>query len=187
MQVRTACEAGDGLAPARRRAGARARSRHGVLADDGHDQSRSLAGGKRSGARQRGGVCAAQVGAEVVSVGPDRRGRAGDPRRTGDDELGVDAIDVALWPAPLDDLEGLAPPRLLAAAAVRVSSDQPSLRMGRGRCAVAHRRLLGAQVRPPRSLGDRRPLAGQPQSRGGQDRGHRRRGRPQPSGLLRAA
>src|SRR3954463_5302217 len=106
MPVRTAREARDGRARARRRARAGDRALDGVLADDGDHGPRSLVGRERGGAREWGVVRAAATGPPVVPVGAGCRGRAGDPRRPSQEQLGADAADVADRAASLDDLEG---------------------------------------------------------------------------------
>ena len=75
-------------------------------------------------------------------MGAQRRAGAGDPRGAGEDELGADAADLSDRPASLDGLEGAAPSRPLAAAALLRAPDHAPLRVGRGRRAAAHRRLL---------------------------------------------
>lgn len=63
--------------------------------------------------------------------------------------------------------KGARPPRPLAPAARLRAPELAPLRVGRGWRAVAHRRLLGAQVRRARALGDWRSLQGRTPGRRG--------------------
>ena len=106
MQVRTAREARDGralLAGEHARAIARSMGCSPTTVTTARDRWLAASEAERG---QRGVVRATPAGAEVVSVGAERRAGAGDPEGAREDQLGADAVDVADRPAPLDVLEG---------------------------------------------------------------------------------
>ncbi len=157
----------------------------GVAGDGQHDLAalaRRVAG--RAPERRVSGD--ASAGPSIVSVGAGRGGRAGDPRRARAHELGADAVGRVGRPASRDDLEGASPSRRQRTSPRR-ASDASALPMGRRRRAVAHRRAQAAEVRPARPLGHRAARRRAQDARRGPDRRHRRRRRPHPAGLLRAA
>ena len=96
-------------------------------AGDGASVVASLADGDRG----RAGVAIVSAhqldAAAVLSLGPERRGRAGDPGGAREDQLGTDAAAVLDRAPSLDDLEGAQASRRVAPASQRASSDHAPL------------------------------------------------------------
>src|SRR5215207_703634 len=97
------------------------------LVGDGAHALPSLAGRLGGRARARGVCVAAPAGPEVVSVGAERRAGTADPHGAGEDQRGADVPNRLDRPAPVDELEGPAPARMLAAAAQSATAEHPAV------------------------------------------------------------